>query len=203
MLSTSFVLRKIRDNIKSVKGREQKKYESGRGVRTRDDRVGGSSSRYGTDRERYNGRGGGRVFKWYTRNVFNKYLSQLKVSETTCTERQCMLALAATSDELRKYDMVTENLTPFAGPQCYPHLDPKSVDYRVHANQRLKTEGPEEKEDESVAEKQRKLCGAVVKDQCWLTCDRCGKRRCVAEASVPVLRGFEFFNASPLVCFVA
>ena len=38
------------------------------------------------------------------------------------------------SEELRKYPMVTERLTMYAGPQCFPHLDEKSADYRVHAN---------------------------------------------------------------------
>ena len=96
------------------KGREGWKYERGAGVRGRDDRVGGG--RFGTERERYNGRNGGRVFKWYTRPVFNNYLAQMGVSEESCTERQCMLALGATSDELRKYGMVTRRLTPFLGP---------------------------------------------------------------------------------------
>ena len=49
-----------------------------------------------------------------------------------------MDALAATSDELRKYPMVTDNLAPFAGPQCFPHLDKASTECRLHANQRLK-----------------------------------------------------------------
>ena len=42
-----------------------------------------------------------------------------------------MLALGATSDELRKYPMVTARLRAYDGPQCYPHVDPRSADYRV------------------------------------------------------------------------
>ena len=62
---------RINANLKANKSRESKKYELGRGVRNRDDRGGGSDSKYGGERERYNGRGGGRVFKWYSRAVFN------------------------------------------------------------------------------------------------------------------------------------
>ena len=163
-------LRKMNSNVKKHRQREQKKYEVGRGVRTRNDRVGESSSRYGTERERYNGRGGGRVFKWYSRVVFNTYLARLGVSETTCTERQCMLALRATSDELEKYPMVKDNLHAYAGPQCFPHLDPKSPEYRVHANQKLKTESVEDGKGASAADKQQVARAAVVKEQCWLQC---------------------------------
>ena len=103
--------------------------------------------RYGTEREQYNGRGGGRVFKWYSRAVFNNYLARMGASEQSCTERQCMVALGAVSDELKKYPMVTERLTPFAGPQCYPHLDVASANYRVHANERRRGEEAEEGQD--------------------------------------------------------
>ena len=71
-----------------------KKYDVGAGVRCRDDRLNGG--RFGTERERYNGRDGGKVYKWYSRVVFNNYLSRLwGVSEESCTERQCVLALKA------------------------------------------------------------------------------------------------------------
>ena len=106
-----------------------------------------------------------------------------------------MLALRATSDELEKYPMVKDNLHAYAGPQCFPHLDPKSPEYRVHANQKLKTESVEDGEGASAADKQQVARAAVVKEQCWLQCDRCGKHRCVAEACLPVLRGYEFFEA--------
>ena len=112
-----------------------------------------------------------------------------------------MVALAATSDELRKYPMVTDNLTAFAGPQCYPHLDPKSVEYRVHANRQLKTEAREEGDESATqgshveaVQKRQASEAAVFQERCWMKCDRCGKHRCVAEACLPVLRGFDFFE---------
>ncbi len=91
--------------------------------------------------------GGRKVFKWYSRAVINNYLTRMGASEHSCTERQCMIALGAVSDELRKYPMVTDRLTRFAGPQCYPHLDPSSVDYRVLANQVPKGEEERPHED--------------------------------------------------------
>ncbi len=46
------------------------------------------------------------------------------------------LALAAVSDELRKYPMVTDRLKAYAGPQCYAHLDKAGSDYRVDVPER-------------------------------------------------------------------
>ena len=94
----------------------EEKFERGKGVRGLDDRD--VNDRYGSERERYNGVGGGKVFKWFSRVVFNSFLARMGVSEADCTERDCMLALAATSAELTKIDMLTEQLKPFAGPQC-------------------------------------------------------------------------------------
>ena len=91
------------------------KLERGAGVRDLGDR---GEGKFGSERECYNGRGGGRVFKWYSRAVFNNYLGRMGVSEATCSERECMLALAASSDEIKKYPMVQSSLVPFAGPQC-------------------------------------------------------------------------------------
>ena len=56
----------------------------------------------------YNGREGGRVFKWYTRPAFERHLvnagwrGKARAVET-CTEKQCMKALRATSDELQMF----------------------------------------------------------------------------------------------------
>ena len=85
--------------------------------------------------------GGGCVFKWYSRPVFNKILAQMGVDEACCSERQCMRALAAVSLEVKKYPMVTDRLTAYAGPQCYAHLDPSSPEYRVHANEQREDAG--------------------------------------------------------------
>ena len=51
------------------------------------------------------------MFKWYSRVVFQNYLRRISVGEENCTERQCTLALAATSDELKKYSMETRKST--------------------------------------------------------------------------------------------
>ena len=175
-------LRKMQAYIDANKGREAKKYERGAGVRELNDR-GGSGERYGTDRERYNGRGGGRVFKWYSRAVFNNYLSRMGTSEEGCSERQCMLALAATSDELKKYPMLLDRLVAYAGPQCFPHLDPASSDYRARANQRLKEEqgdGPCAPSRVDAADRGGGA-GAVGATACWMQCEGCKKWRCVAD----------------------
>ena len=128
-------LKKIQAFIGQHKGREAKKYIKGAGVGCRDDRAGGG--KYGSEREQYNGEGGGRVFMWYRRGVFNNYLKKMGVTEQSCTERQCMIALRATSDELRKYSIVCEHLRRFAGPQCFAHLNRFSAEYRVLANEEM------------------------------------------------------------------
>ena len=67
----------------------QGKYERGAGVRYRDDRLGGG--RFGTERERYNGKDGGQAFRWYSRAVFNTYLARMGVSEESCSEKELSL----------------------------------------------------------------------------------------------------------------
>ena len=110
-----------------------------------------------------------------------------------------MIALGAVSDELRKYPMVTDRLMRFAGPQCFPHLDPSSVDYRVLANQVPK--GEEEAGDEGLEERKdgagRVAPGAwpaVLDEDSWLQCDRCQKWRCVKGSCAASLRGDDFFD---------
>ena len=107
---------------------------------------------------------------WYTRGVFNNYLARMGVSESSCTEKQAMLALGATSDELRKYPMVTNNLQRHAGPQCYAHLDPRSADYRVDILERRekahgRTDAAGLEDDEA----------GVFNARCWLSCAKCKK----------------------------
>ena len=119
----------------------------------------------------YNGRGGGQVFKWYTRPAFERHLWKLgwqgaRVTVETCTERQCMRALRTTSDELRQFPIERQRLQPYAGPQCFPHLkDPA----RKHANKEEVGLTPEVGAD--VARKQLA--------ECWLQCDKCRKWRLV------------------------
>ena len=56
------------------------------------------------EKECYNGVDGGRVFKYYTLGVFTRFLRVMGVEDwRQCTERQCMDALSATSEELRRY----------------------------------------------------------------------------------------------------
>ena len=75
----------------------------------------------------YNGRGGGRVFKWYTRPAFERHLVKVgwqgkRTAVETCTEKQCMQALRATSEELQMFPIDRHRLKAYAGPQCFPHL---------------------------------------------------------------------------------
>ena len=75
----------------------------------------------------YNGFSGGRVFKWYTRPVFERHLRKrgwkgLPRKVEQCTEQECMIALRATSDELQMFPMLTSHMLPYSGPQCFPHL---------------------------------------------------------------------------------
>ena len=164
-------------------------------MRSRDDRVGGGRS--GTERERYNGKNGGRVFKWYSRGVFQNYLRRMGVGEENCSERQCMVALAATSDELKKYPMEIRKLTPYLGPQCFPHLDVRSVDCRLRANEKPKR-GTEDDDEELAREGMAEEGGggvcAVMEEKCWLRCMECQKWRCVEPACAEVLRGTSYFG---------
>ena len=139
-------LKKVQQHVQMVgrrggNWRDKHKVEVGAGVRGRKDRWNKKrdeelDERFGSERERYNGKEGGRTFKWYSRPVFNNYLARMGASEETCTEKECMLALAAVSDEIHKYPMVKDHLVEYAGPQCYAHLDKRSKDYRARANEK-------------------------------------------------------------------
>ena len=185
-------LKKMQEYVEKNKGREARKYERGAGVRTRDDRVGGGCRRYGSELEQYNGKEGGKVFRWYSRAVFNNYLARMGASEGSCTEKQCMVALGATSDELRKYPMVTEHLKPFAGPQCFPHIDSSSLVYRGHANER-RSDDPDAAGKSSQPDGQETgAVSAVLNEKCWLQCMKCKKWRCVSPGCLASLRGEGF-----------
>jgi hypothetical protein len=86
----------LRDNVKNlscvVKG--------GLGVQAISDR---DKTKFGSEAERYNGQDGGRFIKWYSRDIFRRNLRGYGVTEQSCTERQCMDALAATRDEIQLY----------------------------------------------------------------------------------------------------
>ena len=130
------------------------------------------------------------MFMHYSRPVFNNYLKRMGVTEQSCTERQCMVALSATSDELSKYDMVKDRLRKYAGPQCFPHLDPSSSEYRVRANE-VPVGGAVDGEGGSGAPS---VNGAIVDERNWLQCCRCKKWRFIAPACAPVFAGEHFFS---------
>ena len=114
------------------------------------------------------------------------------MSAASCNEKECMLALGVTSDELRKYPMVTSRLRAYEGPQCYAHLDKDGGEYRAGANERTQSRA----EGTTVASEAEP---AVLQPSCWMCCDACGKwrlvccRRCLGrqsgqEQSVAVLQ---------------
>ena len=123
-------LRKVNDHVKmnSLTG----KLKQGVGARGTEDQD--CIDKFGSVRERYNGEGGGKVFKWYSRAVFINYLSRMQTTPAECNEKECMLALGAVSNELHKYSMIKDRLTEYAGPQCFPHLNKDGGEYRLHAN---------------------------------------------------------------------
>ena len=122
----------------------------------------------GEESASYNGEGGGKVFKWYVKSVFLRHLALLDVELATCSERQCMMALAATSDELRRSVYEYGSLDAYAGPQCFPQLQDKA---RVDANQKRKADADDNVEaDDANVEQLR---------GCWFRCDRCRKWRVV------------------------
>ena len=70
-----------------------------------------------------------------------------------------MLALAAVSDELKKYPMLMDRLTAYAGPQCVPHLNKDAGEYRLHAND---VRDENEQRRNSCRDVQQSPCPAVV-----------------------------------------
>ena len=90
-----------------------------------------------------------------------------------------MQALRATSDELRLYPIVNAELTPYAGPQCFPQLQDRS---RREANTVKAGVAAELSGDPA----RRQLT------ECWLKCDRCAKWRLVEQASLPALKTEEY-----------
>eukprot|EP00959_Pyramimonas_sp_CCMP1952_P377994 7918208-Pyramimonas_sp.AAC.1 len=47
-----------------------------------------------------------------------------------------MGALRLTSEEIRRYPLKQQYLVQFAGPQYYPHIDPRSKGNRLRANEK-------------------------------------------------------------------
>ena len=136
----------------------------------------------GAESEAYNGEGGGHVFRWYMPNVYARALAARGVDYDSCTEADCMAALRATTRELERYPLQQGDLTPFAGPQCFPQHGDRA---RVLANgQPAQARGGAEEgapEEEACADKFEQL------RSCWLRCDRCRKWRLVEQASMPAV----------------
>ena len=90
-----------------------------------------------------------------------------------------MQALRATSAELQMFPLERNRLKPYAGPQCFPHLQDPG---RLFAN------------DETASTK-AELGGDAARKQlteCWLHCDTCKKWRVVERASLPALKPEEY-----------
>ena len=139
-------LRKVNDHVKMHNLTAKLKQGVGaRGIHDQD-----RNDKFGSARERYNGESGGKVFKWYSRAVFINYLIRMGTTPADCNEKECMLALGAVSDELKKYPMVMDRLTAYAGPQRLPHLNKDAEEYRLHAND-VVAEDTEVKEIQFVA----------------------------------------------------
>ena len=80
-------------------------------------------SEAGAEREKYNGEGGGRVFKWYRRQIYEDELMKMGVGREKESEAQCMRALRATSTRLQMQPATVRSLREYAGPQCFPQLE--------------------------------------------------------------------------------
>ena len=89
---------------------------------------------FGDELFKYNSsdRGGGRVFQWYRKAVFQNRLREQGWTKRGCrtgasvhpsvTEQQCMPALKLTHEHMARFPAACAMLDSFAGPQCYPQL---------------------------------------------------------------------------------
>ncbi len=191
-------LKQVHDNLRIHKnyGRSGFVYEKGAGVRTLQDRCGEGTTRFGSERESYNGQQGGKVFMWYSRAVFNKYLGQLQASEMDCSEKDCVEALRLTSEEIRRYPMKQQYLKPYAGPQCYPHIDPRSKENRLHANEKMGHAPGEDPQGGGDGGARPEACGGADDGAShlfcmrnWAQCDRCHCWRLLLPACAARARG--------------
>ena len=131
----------------------------------------------------YNGKGGGRFWRWYQPGEFEMELTKLGTDVKRCSERECVEALRQTSARIREYSAEWKaDLKQYAGPQCYPHLtDPA----RYLANSRYEQGIKRETRETRVAER-RDATGLPAHIElpdsltgCWLKCGKCGARRLV------------------------
>ena len=136
------------------------------------------------DRFVYNGsdRGGGRVFQWYRKAVFQDRLREQGWTKRGCrtgasvhasvTEQQCMAALKLTHEHLARFPASCAMLDSFAGLQCYPQL---ADDAKYQAN--------EVSIAEAAGEAVPELAMAREQMRCWLQCDGCARWRLVDRRS--------------------
>ena len=142
----------------------------------------------------YNGKDGGKVWKWYQPEEFLWVLAEkMGVDVATCTERQCTIALRMTSELIRTYNAeYKKGLAEYAGPQCYPQLQDKA---RMEANShhgKKKAADVGSAETDSVG-----MMGDVEMSSdcfkgCWLRCHKCGARRLVSPECLEALRAADF-----------
>ena len=162
---------KYNQKLQAAVGRPSGFVERDKGPRTADERASQAAD--------YNGRGGGRSFKWYWRPIFERCLRRFgseRYGLETCTEKQCMQALQAASEELSRFPLVTVSLAAFAGPQCFPHLkDPA----RVRANEVARSR--------AAAGGSKSLQVFRQVEEGWLRCDACRKWRLVDRQCLPSL----------------
>jgi len=71
----------------------------------------------------YNGRDGGKFWKYYDLGEFKRQLNALGTDMGCCTERQCVDALRKTSLAIAKWSTAARGtIKPYVGPQCFPHI---------------------------------------------------------------------------------
>ena len=109
------------------------------------------------------------------------------LSEENCSEAECMEALQITRTEIKAHPMLLEQLMPFAGPQCFPHL---TVRRRIEANE--KDDGSSKVVGSS--DVQSGKSHGVLDDTCWMQCmnPECGRWRCVTRNCRSVLQGTSY-----------
>ena len=118
--------------------------------------------------EDYNGEGGGQVFRWYHKAIFEMHLKKLGADGLlAANEKQVMAALRLTSEDLHSGMVNGRRLLEYAGPQCFPQV-------REHA------------------ERQPELVCASVQEldqyrDCWLNCESCKKFRLVRRDCMPAV----------------
>ena len=140
----------------------------------------------------YNGRDGGKYFKWYEPGRFLQELRRRGAEVATCTEDQCMQALASTSEELKRTGGEMGALVPYAGPQCYSQLTERLMANAVETKG-FRRHGAAKAAAGDASSEGEELGGVVEQVQgCWLRCSECEAWRLVDRGSLPSLRSEAF-----------